>query len=243
MIPLDLFMIHFYMLAIFATLVKTKIDIKLYRTLKLAVVLLFVSWLYLHFKSPPTKHWVYFLLQLLPMVLVFIVMVKTEVNTGIRFLGIKAGFLVATPLDASLKAELLQAITRLSDEKIGALITFERSDRLDEFIDAAFPLDASIQQELLVTLFMPKTPLHDGAVIIRESRLVCAGAYYPTSDQVTIPKSLGSRHRAAIGISEITDALTIIVSEQTGHISITINGYLDQDISHDSLMLYVEKYL
>ncbi len=243
MILLDLFMIHFYLLAIFATMVKTKIDTTLYRILKLSVVLLFAVWLYLYIQTTPADHWIYFLFQLLPMVLVLIVMVKTETNAIIRFLGIKVGVFIATPLDASLKAELLQGIARLSTEKIGALITFERRDRLDEFIDAAFPLDSSIQQELLVTLFMPKTPLHDGAVIIRESRLVCAGAYYPTSDQLTIPKSLGSRHRAAIGISEITDALTIVVSEQTGNISITINGYLDQDISNDSLMLYLEKYL
>jgi diadenylate cyclase len=114
---------------------------------------------------------------------------------------------------------------------------------MDEYIDSAFKIDAPLNNELLSTIFYPNTPLHDGAVIIRRNKIVCAGAYYPPTERLDIPKQLGSRHRAAIGISEISDSLTIIVSEETGNISISVDGYLDLDISKESLLLYLEKHL
>ena len=119
----------------------------------------------------------------------------------------------------------------------------EKNSSLEEFIDSAFEINAPLGNELLSTIFYPKTPLHDGGVIIRKNKILCAGAFYPSSDKVDIPKSLGSRHRAAIGISEISDSLTIVISEQTGNVSIAYNGYLDTDINKQALLRYLERHL
>ncbi len=240
----DVLIIHMYLLAVFAVVVKTKINIILYRFIKLGVVFLAVTAIlsfvtYGRFDVFVLTQWVKFI----PVPLVLVIMVQTEFRLLLRFLGVKSGLLVENAIQDEVKTELLHAIDYLSRHRIGAIITFERSTSLRDFIDNAFQVDAPVSSELLSSIFMPKTPLHDGAVIIKDNVIVCAGAYFPPSDNEKIPKYIGSRHRAAIGISEITDSLTIVVSEETGQISITVDGYLDQDISSESLVLYMEKYL
>ena len=116
--------------------------------------------------------------------------------------------------------QLDQAIQYLSKRRIGALICIEMETGLEEYIETGIPLDASYCA-LLINMFIPNTPLHDGAVIIKNNRIAVAAAYLPLSDSKLIPKDLGTRHRAAVGISEVTDALTIVVSEETGEVSIT----------------------
>ncbi|SJZ97052.1 diadenylate cyclase [Pilibacter termitis] len=114
-----------------------------------------------------------------------------------------------------------KAVEYMSKRKIGALITIERERDLSEYISTGIPLDADISGELLINIFIPNTPLHDGAVIVREGKVVVSCAYLPLTENINIPKEYGTRHRAAIGISEVSDALTIVVSEETGGISIT----------------------
>lgn len=121
--------------------------------------------------------------------------------------------------------ELVDAISTLSREKTGALITFERTRNMDEFINTGTTFDAEIKKELLLSIFYEGTALHDGAMIIRGDRIVCAAAFYPPTNQ-ELPPLYGARHRAAIGISEITDSLTVVVSEETGKISFAVNGEL-----------------
>jgi len=104
-------------------------------------------------------------------------------------------------------------------------------------------IDAPVSSELLATIFVPTTPLHDGAVIIRDNTIVCAKAYYPSTERTDLPLKFGTRHRAAIGISEQTDALTIVISEETGYVSVTINRQIDYNVSKETLNLYFEKYL
>jgi len=123
----------------------------------------------------------------------------------------------------------------LSKKSIGALITFEREDSLSSIVDKAIPIDAVVTQELLTTIFNPGTACHDGGVIIRSNRVACAGAYYPATENFDVPKFLGTRHRAAIGISEKYDAITVIVSEETGNISLTISGNISLDITIERL--------
>ena len=101
----------------------------------------------------------------------------------------------------------------LAKRKIGALISFEREDSLSNITDKAIKIDSIVTQELLTTIFSVGTPCHDGCVIIRSNRIACAGAYYPSTENFDIPKFLGTRHRAAIGISEKSDAITVVVSE------------------------------
>ena len=105
------------------------------------------------------------------------------------------------------------------------------------------PVNAPVSSELLASIFIPTTPLHDGAVIIRDNLILCAKAYYPSTERTDLPLRFGTRHRAAIGISEQSDALTIVVSEETGHVSVTINRQIDYDVSRETLQLYFEKYL
>ncbi len=183
------------------------------------------------------------LVKIIPLIFVVVLMVQTEFRLLLRLIGVKTGLLLSNTIEESVKEELIKSVSYLSERKIGALITFERAVTLEDYIRTAFQIHAPLTAELLSTIFVPQTPLHDGAVIIKGNEVVCAGTYFPPSENPDIPKYLGSRHRAAIGISEVSDALTIIVSEQTGYISVAVDGYLDQDISQESLVLYLEKYL
>lgn len=130
---------------------------------------------------------------------------------------------------------LLKAVGHFSSRKIGAIITIEQDKSLNNFANKAVILNANTTFELLETIFHINTALHDGAVIIRGNKILCAGAFFNPSTKADIPQQYGSRHRAAIGVSEETDAFTIVVSEETGLISTTIDGTITSGISLDSL--------
>ena len=138
---------------------------------------------------------------------------------------------------------LVKTSVYLSKRKIGALMTIERSDNLDQLIDKAIYMKAYISEELLTTIFTVGTATHDGAVIIRRNRIMCAAAYLPASDKYDIPKTLGTRHRAAIGLSERYDAITVVVSEETGNISVAADGVIDLNLSEERLREALEHYL
>jgi diadenylate cyclase len=142
-----------------------------------------------------------------------------------------------------LAEDLYRSIDFLSKNKIGALITIERNVSLSKIANKALILNAEVSKELLTSIFIPNAPLHDGAVIIRGNKILCAKAYYPSSKRTDLPMHFGTRHRAALGISEQSDAFTIIVSEETGHVSVTINKEIEYNISRETLNLYFEKFL
>ncbi|GMA54377.1 hypothetical protein GCM10025857_57340 [Alicyclobacillus contaminans] len=129
-----------------------------------------------------------------------------------------------------------KAIQYMSKRKIGALITIERSTGLEEYIETGITLDADITGELLINIFIPNTPLHDGAVIVRNGKIAVSSAYLPLSDSNMISKEYGTRHRAAAGVSEVSDALTIVVSEETGGVSLTLNNRLYTELSQDEYL-------
>lgn len=131
--------------------------------------------------------------------------------------------------------EIVLAATTLSTEKTGALIVIERNVGLRNFIDAGVQLDAAISYDLLVTIFNPSTPLHDGAVIIREERLAAASVFLPLTKNPSISRDLGTRHRAAIGITEGTDAISIVVSEETGLITYVEGGEVRRNLDTNQL--------
>ena len=131
--------------------------------------------------------------------------------------------------------ELVRACTEMAENKTGALIVIEQDIRLGEFIETGIELDAAITSQLLINIFEKNTPLHDGAVIIRGDRAVAATCYLPLSENPSINKRLGTRHRAAIGISEVSDSFTIIVSEETGRISTAYEGALETNLTTSSL--------
>lgn len=172
-----------------------------------------------------------------------IVIFQPEIRRGLEKLG-------RTPLfggregnahDESVKFinELDKAIQYMSKRRIGALITIQQETGLDDYIETGIKLDADVTGELLINIFIPNTPLHDGAVIINKNRIAVAAAYLPLSDSTMIPKRLGTRHRAAVGISEVTDAITIVVSEETGGVTITRNGRLLLDMTREEYMKYL----
>lgn len=122
----------------------------------------------------------------------------------------------------------------MSPRKIGALISIERTQTLQEYISTGIPLNADISSQLLINIFIPNTPLHDGAVIIRGNKIATACSYLPLSESMAISKKFGTRHRAAIGLSENSDALTIVVSEETGGISIALKGEFLHDLTKEN---------
>ena len=131
--------------------------------------------------------------------------------------------------------ELVKAAVAMSRSRTGALIVIEREIRLDEYIKTGIPVDGVVSSALLINIFEKNTPLHDGAVIMRGGRVVAATCYLPLSGNMEINKSYGTRHRAAIGISEATDSLTIVVSEETGAVSLASGGSLKHGLTQEEL--------
>lgn len=129
--------------------------------------------------------------------------------------------------------EIINAVEYLKKNRIGALIVLERDYSLAQYIEPANKLYADISSELLISIFFPNNPLHDGGVIIQGDKITCAGSVFPASMNPSISKRLGTRHRAALGISESTDAIAIVVSEETGRISIAVGGTLNYNLSLD----------
>lgn len=134
-------------------------------------------------------------------------------------------------------SEMVRALTNMSRKKIGALIVLERSTSLGDVVDSGTVVDAEISDPLIENIFEPNTPLHDGAMIIRNQRIVAAACILQLSDDYTISRELGTRHRAAIGITEATDAVSLIVSEETGIISMARDGKLTRYLDAKSLSI------
>ena len=126
---------------------------------------------------------------------------------------------------------MVKSVSYMAKRRIGALISIERETGLTDYIETGIPIQSEITSELLINVFIPNTPLHDGAVIIQKNRLAAAGCYLPLSESPFISKELGTRHRAALGLSEVTDAITVVVSEETGAVSLTANGDLHRNLS------------
>jgi diadenylate cyclase len=162
-------------------------------------------------------------------VIAAVVIFQPEVRRGLEHLG-RSSFFRTTRSEQQEDERMIlafdKAIQYMSKRKIGALITVERNTGLDEYIETGIDLDADITGELLINIFIPNTPLHDGAVIVKHGKIAVASAYLPLSESNLIPKEFGTRHRAAVGISEVSDAITIIVSEETGDVSLTLNNEL-----------------
>jgi len=234
-----------YLYAIFLLSLRAKISHKAIRPAKLLLVALMVGSLILLIVEFQTG-WALFtqIIVFLPLPYMLFMIYINEIKAIYKRIGVarRRGY-KHTKTDNDLADKLLEAIEFLATRKIGALITVERNINLSAFISKAMMINAPVSSELLVSIFIPTTPLHDGAVIIRDNSILCAKAYYPSTERTDLPLHFGTRHRAAIGISEQSDALTIVVSEETGYMSITINRQIDYNISKETLNLYFEKYL
>lgn len=138
---------------------------------------------------------------------------------------------------------LLKSVRYMGKRRIGALISIEKETGMNDYIETGIPMKSVITSELLINIFIPNTPLHDGAVIIQKDQIAAAACYLPLSENPFISKELGTRHRAALGISEVTDSLTIIVSEETGAVSVTRNGDLYRNLTEEEFRDILEHQL
>lgn len=133
--------------------------------------------------------------------------------------------------------EIVNAMEVLKKERIGALMVIERDNSLSDYIERSKKIYADISADLLISIFFPNNPLHDGGVIIQGDKITSAGAVFPTSDNLKISKRLGTRHRAALGISETGDCIALVVSEETGRLSIAMNGELNYNLTLDEVKM------
>ena len=131
----------------------------------------------------------------------------------------------------------------LSSQRTGAIIAIEREIGLRNYIESGIPIDATLTYDLLVTIFQTSSPLHDGAVIVQDDRLAAAACFLPLTPNPELSKELGTRHRAAVGITEETDAVAVVVSEESGSISVAFDGQLTRDLEGKSLRNTLYKYL
>ncbi len=173
------------------------------------------------------------------------VVFQPELRRALEQLG-RGRFFTRHPLTLGAEAflilieELVRCTQVLSKNRIGALIVLERDTGVQDYIETGIKIDGMVSSEFLVNIFIPNTPLHDGAVILRGDRVAAAGCFLPLSQNFNIEKELGTRHRAALGLTEVSDSLVIVVSEETGAISLAINGdlirFLDDKMLRDLLM-------
>ncbi|MGY3765958.1 diadenylate cyclase CdaA [Vagococcus vulneris] len=175
-----------------------------------------------------------------------IVIFQPEVRRGLEHLG--RGGLLRSPLrEVDYKSKLIddldEAIQYMSKRKIGALISIEQETSLNEYIETGISLDSDISNQLLINIFIPNTPLHDGAVIIQGEKVASACSYLPLSESMRIPKEFGTRHRAAIGLSEVTDAMTIVVSEETGDVSLTYRNHFKPHLEREEYLRILREEL
>ena len=178
--------------------------------------------------------------------LALIIIFQPEIRSNLEHIGRKQllGRHKVLTLDEREKLvyEVMSAVDYLRKSRIGALIVIERDISLNEYIERSKPIYGDISSELLISIFFPRNPLHDGGVIIQGNKITSAGAVFPISINSKISKKLGTRHRAAIGISEESDAIAIVVSEETGKISIAVDGNLNYNLSlDDARMILVEE--
>ncbi len=169
-------------------------------------------------------------------VIALIVLFQPEIRRALAQMG-ETPFLQSFTSAEELKSleEIVKATVALANRKIGALIVIERETSLKEFVEIGTPLDAKVTREILLSIFHPTSPIHDGAVVIRGNRIVAAGCFLPITLKTEVDKSIGTRHRAGLGLTEETDAVVLIVSEETGGISMAIGGRLETHLDMGTL--------
>ena len=169
-------------------------------------------------------------------VIAMIILFQPEIRRALAQMG-ESSFLQGFTTAEELKSleEIVRASISLANRKIGGLIVIERDVSLKDYVEIGTPLDAKVSKELLMSIFHPTSPIHDGAVVIRGNRVVAAGCFLPITLGADVSKALGTRHRAGIGVAQETDAVAIIVSEETGTISVVIYGKLETHVDMGTL--------
>ena len=189
-----------------------------------------------------TLHWI--LVNALQFgVIAALIIFQPELRAGLEHIGrTKFNFFMKNGPNTSEESfnktieEIVESLYSLSRQKIGALIIMERQTKIGEIINTGTSIDGEVSRQLLINIFIPNTPLHDGAVVIRDSQVKAAACFLPLTESKDLSKDLGTRHRAAIGVSEVSDCISLIVSEETGDVSIAKAGKLYRNISKDRMI-------
>jgi len=176
-------------------------------------------------------------------ILAILIIFQPELRAALEQIGLSAGKGGDKKEKNTIIDTLCQSVEYLAKRRIGALIVIEQEVKLEEFLTSSTIMDSKLSFELLNTIFVPTTPLHDGAVIIRNENIYCAGAYLPLTSREDVSKELGTRHRAAIGASEITDSIVLVVSEETGTMSISKNGRITRFEEIDKFKEALQSYV
>ena len=171
-------------------------------------------------------------------VIMFIIIFQPEIRRGLAKIGRFGIFAEET---TEVLGEIAKAATVLSKRRIGALIAIEREIGLRRYVESGVTVDSAVTSELVNTIFAPNTPLHDGGIIVSQQRIEAAACLFPLTQNPNVPKTMGTRHRAALGLSEETDAVIVVVSQQTGDISIVIGGKMTRDIDAKNITKVLEK--
>lgn len=180
-------------------------------------------------------------------VIALLIIFQPELRRALEALGSGRFFLRSSSgedqVDIHSIEEIVRASLYMSKRRIGALMAIERKTNLNEFVETGTRIEAQISAELLINIFIPNTPLHDGAVMLDRNKIRAAGCYLPLSENPDISKELGTRHRAAIGLSEVSDAIVLIVSEETGQISVSMGGQIFRDLHEESMLQLLKNTL
>ncbi len=199
-----------------------------------SVILVGFLWVMAGILQLNTLSWLFeklWMLGLFSIVVIF----QPEIRRAIARLGEKTKVIKISSLEEKTIERIVRACRFMSDRQIGALLVIERNQNVEDVIEGCVYIDATVSVELLITIFYPMTPLHDGAVIIRGERIAFASCVLPLSKNPELPKKYGTRHRAALGISEESDAVAVVVSEETGEISLAVEGKLERNLDPEIL--------
>ncbi|MCX7738159.1 MAG: diadenylate cyclase CdaA [Hydrogenothermaceae bacterium] len=205
----------------------------------IGLIFLFSFWMLSKLLRLQTVEWIFDNLWGVA-IFITIVIFQPELRKGLAKLGERGLFKYIGVSNKKVVDDVIRACLFMADRKIGALIVFERNVDLTNYIEGQVFIDADLSVELLISIFTPQTPLHDGAVVIRNKKIAYARAFLPLTISTTVPESMGTRHRAAIGITEESDAVAVVVSEERGEISICYDGNLHSNL--DALVLKKKLY-
>jgi uncharacterized protein (TIGR00159 family) len=203
------------------------------------LLLLLSVWLFAKIFHLNTLEWIFENLWSIGIFLVFVIF-QPELRRGLAKLGEKGVFKFLTATNKRVVDEVIRSSLFMAERKIGSLIVFERNVDLTNYIEGQVKIDSEVSSEILITIFTPQTPLHDGAVIIKEGKIAFARCFLPLTISTEVPENVGTRHRAALGISEETDAVAVVVSEERGEISICVDGKIYRNL--DALGLRKKLY-
>lgn len=206
------------------------------------IAILGVFWLFAEILELKTLSWMFekiWAVGIFSLVVIF----QPEIRKALGKLGQRGALSQSRKISEMVIDRVVRACSLLSERQIGALVVIERSQNLESILESCIHIDAVLSSELIITIFNPISPLHDGAIVVRGDRLVYASCILPLSRSTDIPRKYGTRHRAGVGITEESDAICVIVSEETGEVSLAISGKLNRNLDQELLRALLMKEL